>query len=608
MTPLLLLALFGCDNQPQYPGAFDLPVTAGVLQPEVGGPFAEPIGYVASQNGGQISLLALKQGRFLTDHQRVSFARGAPLATGNARLLSGVAPYALDAERVDVFAADRAFRVILRMPHVTGLTDGVPERAALTVSEPAFADADASGDALTLADLDARPGWVSTESWRLERVSGRWWLSGSRSGRVAPAVEPGEPWESADLAWRFTLSADGTDGDFFSFETDSGLVETDAGGVPLHLRMAPDQSVIALTVADDAGASRVRWLDPASNTLTDAELPAVDGLDSRPGRLAWTPDAAELFVADTAGAWRWRAASNEWALYPLPWPVLDVAPLLSADAEWLYVARADRAEVWLLDLRTGALIDANPHTPGVDGRRFVAPITGIEAVPVEATWPQLDADGEPRRGRSVAISLNNAQTFFMEEGSTCLVRDVNGPRTDGSTLASGIDYSSTVPSGTAAPPYLEPNGTNGAHVQVNPCGGVAWAEQWSLTWRENLQAWELEGGLSGKQVNLVYEDVRYVSDTGAVSFLMRSGGTPNADGWSMRFTVLAGVVVADGNNDEVPDREVSILQPGDPIYFEYLAGTPEDTSLRPYLLLTAQGADLAARVNPGDGAVEAAWF
>ena len=66
--PLLLAVMVdvaACKKPPPYEGAFQLPIAAAVLQPEVGGPYQEPIGFVANGHGGQITPLALKQGRFL---------------------------------------------------------------------------------------------------------------------------------------------------------------------------------------------------------------------------------------------------------------------------------------------------------------------------------------------------------------------------------------------------------------------------------------------------------------------------------------------------------------------------------------------------------------
>lgn len=600
-----LAFLAACDNQPKYEGAFDLPGPVAVLQPEAGGPFREPVGYVASEGDGQIGLLALKQGRFLTDRPEVAFVRSAWLATGRARRITGLAPFATGADRVDVFVADRAFDTILRVPHVVGLdADGVPERAAVEVDTPSFDDADASGDAPTLAELRAAPGWATTESWTVARVGGRWEVRGSRSGLLDPLVTPGEPWEGPGGILAFTLEGDATDGDRFTFDTRTGVEELPAGGTPLHFKLAPDSSRAAVVLAHPDASLSMAWFDPLTFSLEDAALPE----GARPGRPTWAADASALFVADAAGFWRWDVAEKSWAFTATPWPVLDLAPLLGEGADLIYLARADAHEVWVYDLDAGAYIDVNEATEGVDGMRFLSPIRGVEAVPYAVDWPQLDEAGEPLSGRNVAVSLNNGQTFFMEEGTGCLVRDANGPRTDAASLVNGSDFSSTVPVGTPSPPTLEVNASNARHVQVNPCGGIAHGEVWTLTWRENLQAWEARGSVSGLQQALVYEDVRYLSDTGAISLLLRSGGTPNTEGWTFRFTVLQGVSVGDGNNDVLPDREVSIVQPGDPVYFSYLAGPEGEQTLRHYLLLSSQGSDLAARVNPGTGAVEAAWF
>ena len=133
-----------------------------------------------------------------------------------------------------------------------------------------------------------------------------------------------------------------------------------------------------------------------------------------------------------------------------------------------------------------------------------------------------------------------------------------------------------------------------------------------LRYDELAQAWRVRGDLSGIQETLAYEDERYVSDDGEVSFLIQSGGTPTQDGWTMTFRVIDGLTAARGDNDgDATTREVAIDNPGDPVYFHYRVG-PDDQGWRPvddrpFVLVTGQGSDLVGRVMPQEGLVDASW-
>ena len=111
-----LIVLMGCEDPEPYDGDFDFPTAVGVLQNST--IFDEPIGYVASGHSGQISLLALKQGRFLTDDPYVSFLRGAPIATGHERLITDLNAFHASDTAVTLIGADMAFGHVITVPHL----------------------------------------------------------------------------------------------------------------------------------------------------------------------------------------------------------------------------------------------------------------------------------------------------------------------------------------------------------------------------------------------------------------------------------------------------------------------------------------------------------
>ncbi len=62
--------------------------------------------------------------------------------------------------------------------------------------------------------------------------------------------------------------------------------------------------------------------------------------------------------------------------------------------------------------------------------------------------------------------------------------------------------------------------------------------------------------------------MRYVSDTGAVSFLIRSGTSPSSDGDRFEFETVEGLVVADGDVTGDGIRDISLELPGRPVAYE----------------------------------------
>ncbi|MBW1877719.1 MAG: hypothetical protein JRJ84_05115 [Deltaproteobacteria bacterium] len=613
---LVLLVASACRDDDPWEGNFDIPTVGAVLQNEVGGPFEEPVGYGASIHGGQIAILALKQGRYLSDDDAASFVSAAPLATGRNRVIGSLAAYAPDEQNIVVYAADRAYGQLLRIPHVVGLYErGTPIRVRPLATDWVFLDADESGDRARLDDLKLRLGYTTTEDWVLEYDGEEWWVTGSRSGIQPRTAQAGVGYAAERRTVEFTIQGSATPGDQFQFSTDSGIEELDLGGIPLQLAMAPDQSRIAAVIEDrDDGRMRLLLFDPTTDTVVEeVPLPA----DAQPHRLAWAPDAGTLFAADVARPSAWEVVREpEGALsvieHPLPWPVFDVAPMLSEEQRHLFVAPVGARTVWIFDLDADALVDFNPQQDGVNGLDLDTPVQGLEAIPLRYRWPEIDDEGVNRWGRSVAVSLYTGKVVFMAEGTGCLVRDEFGPRTEPvSQYGSGLDYSANF-SNVSGAAFLQGNATNDRTVMVNPCGGIARRETWTITYRQNLQAWEVEGSRSGLQEGLVYEDQRYVSDTGAVSFVIRGGTTVSEEGWRISLTILMGVVEANGNNDEDSGREVEFDLPQDPVFFHYLVGGSDGgwdpIEDRSFVLVPAAGSDLFGRVDPQSGHIDAWWW
>jgi hypothetical protein len=620
--PVALALLASCLQPEIYTGAFDVPVAIAVVQPEVGGPFLEPVGLVANRHGGNVVPLALKQGRFLSEDSTVSFLRGNPIPTGALRLLASVAATAPSVDEITVWAGDERFGTLLRLPWILDCAaepdrdecaadriPGVPVEVGLRVR------AVSAPDGLSLADLDGKRGYTATETWTITYDGAAWWVEGSRSGRQPVPAETGVWWSAEQHRLSFTVrdpQGRARAGDAFVVETDTGAREIDVGGAPVALLATDDQRSLAVIVERTDGGVVLGWLDPETELLAPVALPA----DAAPGRLTFAEDGA-LLVADRARPAVWEVepgATTPAREHVLPWPVLDVAELGGV----LHVTPLDGRSLWRVDRATGELLDTNPVTPGVQGLALTANVIGLEAIRLPYDMPEYDDSAIRRRGRSVGVSLSSGAVVFVHEDSGCLVQSSLGPRTVYDPNSIYQDYATSFDD-VLGGPILEQNGASTRHVIVNDCAGIAPAEQWTLRYDEVRQGWVVTGSYSGEQRELAREDERYVSDEGQVSFLVRAGTLPSRDGWTIRFSIDSGVAAATTSSSDVFLRQVAVGVSGDLTAARWRAGLPGPigdheagegwypVDLRTTLLTPAAATNEVGRVDPQTAVIDVGW-
>lgn len=598
---ILALALCACASDDTFSGSLNTPSPVAVLDPALGGPFSHAVGYVGDQHGGRIRTLDLTTGRYLADDPFASFFRGNGLATGSERELAAVAGYAPDADHAWVFAIDRRFNQLVRVPHVVGRAkDGSPEEAVATVTSTDFTDADSSGDAPKLTDVKLDADTAAAETWTITSHGAWWEVVGSRSG-PQPRAFADQPFLSTGGALSFVIRGAATAGDSFALVVDNGQTETDLAGTPTELGMAPDQSKLALIVRDGT-QDQVHFVDPATDTLGGAVVLADD---AQPTRVTWSSDSKTLWVADRASArfWSVDAATGVATAHATPWPTQDLAVLDGDTGTTAYLVAVGGQEVWVMDADTDTLLDVNPSTPSIDPMSLRSPINGLAAVTQPYSFPS-DDDSVDRTGRSVAVSLASGKVVWMTERTGCLVTDGLGPRTEVVSSTTSLadykpDFTIAVP-GTA---YLDVIEDGTRHVNVNPCGGIAPAESWVLRFDSVQQGWLVEGTVSGKQSAIAYEDARYVSDNAQIHFAMRAGAQPSLDGWSLSFNVLDGVLDAEGDNNEDGVRELAVDLPGRPAVFWKTV----DGEARPYVVAAAEASDVVVKIDSTTGLVDSLW-
>lgn len=597
MIPLLLVA---CTSTSPFSGSLDTPGPLAVL-PAGAGPFDATVAYVADRHGGRIRALDVHKGSYLADDPYASFLRGDGIGTGYNRLLSDVVAYAPDADHAFVFATDRRYQQLLVAPHVIGRgADGFGVEATATVTDTTPAGAAASFSAASVVT-----GISATESWVFRGTGTGWRATGSRSGTLPVEVAPGRVWNAPDHGLSVMIHGDTSVGTDLSLEVNSGLTEIDLPGTPMSIELSPDRSRLALTVTTETGAS-LYLLDPAAPALNEPVLTATSLT-----ALAWLENGAALLVADPDDRRMYElpvAAGVVGAPIPheLPAAVVDIDALVSDTTTRVFLASGEAPELWVLDLAADRLIDLNPATAAVDPMRFDSPIAGVAASTVPVVRPRYDANGDQVTGRAVAVSLSSGRLVWMQEEDGCLVPDNLGPRTLALSDVLATDHPDYLASFTLSAGQttsLLPTEDKNHHVVINSCAGVAREQTWVARYQEVEQAWELTGQVSGVQQRLAYEDQRYLSDDAEISFVMRSGFQPSADGWTVTFQVAPGALTTDGSNGSTTTRLIKMFLPGDPV----VAPVLEAGVWIPYVLVSATGTDVVLRADPRDGFVDRYW-
>ncbi len=611
----VLVLLVGCaDEEPTDP-PFDGPTHATVLQPDQGGPFEEPVGFVASSRSGRIGALDLKHGRYLTAAPAASFLRSPWIALGRDRVLSEIAVYAPSPGVVTLFAGDTAYPGLVEAPWILDV-DPDPVTVDTEASEPVFTDADASGDDATLVGVSVRAGATTTEDWVLTRDGDAWEVRGSRSGRQPERARTDQPYLTGWRELEFTIAGTATTGDTIALHTDTGVVEHDVGGVVQAMAMAPDQSVLVLSVWDPAAAvgALVVW-DPAGASVLGT-VPLPEG--AQPWRMAWDDAGEHLYVADATLPWAWALSvagpdPAGWTVTGLGMsaPLVDLAWISGDFGERLAVAPSGTNRVDLLDLATGAWVDPNPLTPEVEGLDLATPVAGLAAAPLPVPLREETEWGARYVREVLAVSLLSGRMVLVQAEDGCLATDDDGPRPVPPQGVETTEDCKFEDIGDYSDPYLWEDESTGWPLVLSACGGVAQAQNWTLTFDEVAQAWRVEGTRSGLQERMARNDERYVSDAGELSFTIMTGvyGATDGDRWICGVT--DGVLEASGDLDRDGDTEYTFEMPGRPAAFWYDTGPTgggwDELDRRAFMLWPITGSDLVGRVRLSSANVEVVW-
>ena len=621
-TRLALVALLAsaCGADPALRPTFDGPLWSDILTPIEGGPFWTDIGFVANSRDGSVVPLDLRHRTAVSDQFGGPFLAPRKVAFGDVRQLGQVVAWSPGDETIDVFAIDHTHALVVQAPYVTGVSEaGEPQVPDLSFTDPVFVDSDGSGDSATVSGIEVRHGFTTTEDWVVEFDGSDWFVTGTGSGRQARSPRVGKLWTSDNRELTFKLTGSASAGDRIELSTDAGVVEHDLGSVPLSLLEVPGTDLMLVGLWDreaDLGDLLV-W-----DRLTATEVGRIALPESaQPWRLTWD-ETGTLFVGDARRSAVYiisldeddpAASVVEELATPAPVQALAVVSqpedtLVHREFyNHLLVAPVDDTRIDLYDLTTGEWVDVNPRDDVHGGLDMRSPVVGMSTVPMPIKLLEENNDGNRRIEHVVAVTTFDGALRLIEGPTGCLAIDVQGARLVADVNADMVTFSDL---GSLSNPVLVTDTATSRQVVSSACGGIARDEAWKLVYDGVEGAWRAMGTLSGEQEGLIYEDERYTTDDGGLSWIILAGTWPTTDGDTFVFTVEDGVL--EMGELAVSTTEVMTFNlPGPPLAFTMDMGPSgggwDEDRTKAHIQLPVTNSDAVLRIRPQGWSAEVNW-
>jgi hypothetical protein len=609
-----------CSPDPALRPTFDGPVYADIFEPEEGGPFWTPLAFVSNSRDGSVVPLDIRHETAVSDQFGAPFLAPRRVAMGDERQLGQVVAWSPGDETIDVFAIDHTHALLIQAPYIVEVSeDGEPQIFAATRTDPVFEDGDGSGNTAQMVGIEVRNGFTTTEDWTITFDGSEWIASGTNSGRQTRTAKTGKQWTSDARELTFTINGSATAGDRFTLSTENGVVEHDLGSVPLSLIEVPETDLMVVGAWDreaDLG-DLIIW-----DRLTESEVgrvPFPEG--SQPWKLTWG-ETGTLYVADARRSAVYlvdldldvpeQSVVEEIAT---PAPVQDLAVVRQLEDNFakreayhhLFVAPIDDNRVDLYDLDSGTWVDVNPRDGIAGGLDLRSPVIGLSTVPIPIKLLEETNAGNRRRERVVAVTTLDGALRLVEARTGCMAIDTQGARLFADVGAESVTFNDY---GEVSNPILITNEATSRQVVSSACGGIARDETWTLIYDGLEGAWRAQGSVSGEQDGLVFEDTRYTTDEGSLSWLVLAGTSPSTDGDTFFFQIEDGVL--EMTEQIISTQSVMTFNlPAPPLAFAMDMGPSgggwDDDRTKAFILLPLTNNDVVLRIRPQGWYTEATW-
>ena len=396
-----------------------------------------------------------------------------------------------------------------------------------TATAPVFTDVGAPS-AVEMSAVTVIPGRTPSSTWTVTWRDGlQRWEVRSAAGVDEKLAKTGDNFTADERAVKFEIrrtdgDAPPTDGDTFTFETYNGLdvvaVSTTGRGVGL-VAAGPDTAVLTTSSASLVAFNMVSGLAEQTLALSPGAMP---------GGMELAPDGTTLWVADLGNPLVYRVdtvgAPAAWTVtaFPVPIPMRDLA--VTGDGLRLFTLAADADDVFVFTVPDVRPVDILGITPEVDSLPLRSAIRSIAG----ARQPHvMKGTGVP--AYPVLLTTHAGNVFFLNGSTGCAdYSDLRGPR------FTGIRFrDSALPSNPSF---------DLSSFAVTSCGGFIHNENWTLTYNGLLDAWEVQGSVTGKQSGLLTEGVPYTTDRGELSFqILGDVQLPSDDGDQFVFSLTDGI-------------------------------------------------------------------
>ena len=602
----MIWLLLGCTENLPYNTLFDAPTTSTVL-PADQGAWNNPLGFVGNRRSGSVVPLDLHRNTPFSDQFTAPFLRPRGVALGQNREISAIHADTPASDRITIYALDQHSNALLVSPYITGM---LPEPQVIepTFSTIEFVDADDSGDAPTMEVTALMPGATTTEDWtiRWDARQDGWLVIGSQSGQQEAILSADTPYISDFEEVELSVSGTATDGDYFTFSTDTQVRSIALEGMPIDL-LAWDEATLLISVWDNA--TNTSWITAYDkrnqvemgrwNAPVDVQLGSMLRIDDQLWIIDQHSEQVLFLTPDLEDISSWTSEG----LSTLG-PVRDMSVIQTEEYQHLFLATEQRVDIW--DINNTQWKQTNPFQSFKGGIDLFSPIVGISSSQRKIELQTTSQWASPEMDHVVVATLFNGSTVMLE-GSTGCIATVPG----GSSLSlDGTNYGQI--QFTDMAPSSNPNmytSDDGTMLITSNCGGILLDEDWTVQFDGQTGDWLVEGSRSGKQEHRAYSNERYVSDSGAFSFLIMSGGLPATDGDIFTFSTLSNLLELSlvtntvGNTEalEIPSKPTTFLD------YPTADGGWENATPEQFALIPITNTNVVIRLNLETWIVEHVW-